>query len=151
MSDKMWMCPVCHYAVRAETPPNMCPSCKTNVSEVIENAPEDFKQLRTAVQDLLLELGIDVSALVDMSNGMSPICPGSLSGYDVHTAPRIQISAVVASRLINANAADMTAVCKVRSRYPIPPHRPIKDFSSTGGWESEGELPLLRACKNDLD
>lgn len=59
-------------------------------------------QLQVAVQDLLCELRIDETALKFMSRGYSPDYPGVLGKREHSSFPKVQLSAIVAQKLINA-------------------------------------------------
>lgn len=61
-----------------------------------------YVELDNAVKDLLAELRIDEESLVIMAEGYSPDYPGIKDNNDKNTYCKVQLSSVVAQKLINS-------------------------------------------------
>ena len=64
---------------------------------------KNYDSLDNAVKDLLSELRIDPVGLSIMANGQSPDYPGATdsTGNKSNLSPKVQLSQVVASKLLN--------------------------------------------------
>ena len=75
----------------------------------VKDIHEKHEQLQASIQDLLCELGICTASLKIMASGYSPYYPGCPDvgvERDADLHPRVQISKVVAQKLINAGVVN---------------------------------------------